>query len=345
MISKGKILWVDDEIELLRPHIIFLQERGFQVTPITNAEDALELIKKDSFDMVLLDEMLHGKDGLTALGEIKEQQPSLPVVMVTKNEEETLMEDAIGKKIDDYLTKPVNPSQVLLTCKKILESQKITGEHISRNYITEFNEISQSLHESLNWQDWISIYIRLAEWEVETDQRSELGLKQTLKDQTRACNVEFAKFIENNYPHWLNEAEDRPALSPDLIRKYVVPKLEEEKNVVFLVIDNLRLDQFLTIEPLLYSYFSVKKEYYYSILPTSTPFSRNAIFSGLYPSEIAERHPDFWLQSGDDEHSLNRYEHQLLDFHLEDLGIELKPGSKYGEAEFQFPKEWESSLS
>lgn len=329
MPSKGKILWVDDEIELLRSHVIFMQEKGYDVTGITNAEDAIALIQKEPFDLVLLDEMLHGKDGITALGEIKSLQPALPVVMVTKSEEETLMEDAIGSKIDDYLTKPVNPSQILLTCKKILEHKKITGERISRDYISEFNQISQALHGPLDWHAWTDIYMRLCEWELETDQHGGLGLKQTLSDQERECNVEFAKFVENHYPGWLQGEQDRPVLSTDLVKNYVAPKLQAGKHVVFLVVDNLRLDQFLTIEPLLYPYFSIQKDYYFSILPTATPFSRNAIFSGLFPGEIEKRYPELWATSDDDEHSLNRYEHQLLDLQLEDLGIRIKPDSKY----------------
>ncbi len=326
---KGKILWVDDEIELLRSHIMFLEEKGYSVRPCTNADDAIALIGQESFDMVLLDEMLHGKDGLTALGEIKESHPSLPVVMVTKSEEETLMEDAIGSKIDDYLTKPVNPSQILSTCKKILESSKIAGERISKDYTSGFNEISQMLFGPMGWQDWVSVYNRLCEWEIDTDQHSELGLKQTLRDQFRECNVEFGKFVENHYPQWLAGGTDAPTLSTELVQRYVVPHLQNGKKVVFLVIDNLRLDQMLTLEPLLYNYYKFQKDFYYSILPTATPFSRNAIFSGLFPSEIEKQRPELWTQAEDDEHSLNRYEHQLLDLQLEDLGIKLKPDSKY----------------
>ncbi|MFQ6113757.1 MAG: PglZ domain-containing protein, partial [bacterium] len=277
----------------------------------------------------LLDEMLHGKDGLTALGEMKEAFPSLPVVMLTKNEEESLMEDAIGSKIDDYLTKPVNPSQILSTCKKILESRKITGERISRDYISEFNEISQKLLGPLTWQDWIKIYSRLCDWEIETDQHRDTGLKQSLKDQEKQCNAEFGKFIENNYPGWINTEEDCPTLSTDLVKKYVRPLLEQDKNVVLLVIDNLRLDQWLTIESLLYPYYNVIRDVYFSILPTATPFSRNAIFSGLFASEIEERYPEIWSQGSEDDLSRNRYEHQLLDYQLEDLGLRLTPKTKY----------------
>src|SRR3990172_410959 len=247
MVSKGKIIWVDDEIELLRSHIIFMEERGYEIKRATNADDAIAFINQESFDMVLLDEMMCGKDGLTALAEIKENFPSLPVVMVTKSEEESLMEDAIGSKIDDYLTKPVNPSQILLTCKRILESTKIAGERISRDYITEFNEITQLLGNKINWQGWIKIYCRLCEWEIETDLHTELGLKQTLGDQNRDCNVEFAKFIESNYPFWLNGEEDAPILSNTLVKHFVIPHLKNGRNVVFFILDNLRLDQMLTI--------------------------------------------------------------------------------------------------
>ncbi|HEX9654121.1 MAG TPA: bifunctional response regulator/alkaline phosphatase family protein [bacterium] len=326
--SKGRILWVDDEIELLRSHILFLEERGYGITPVTNADDALALLSHQPFDLVLLDEMMHGKDGLTALVEIKDSYPSLPVVMVTKSEEEILMDDAIGSKIDDYLTKPVNPSQILSTCKKILERTKITGERISRDYISEFNQISQMLQRPLTWQDWMKIYAMLCEWVIATDQHRDLGLKQTLSDQLRECNVEFAKFIEKNYHQWLNSRPSSPTLSVDLVAKYLAPLLKENRNVVFIVIDNLRLDQWLTIESLLYPFFTTKKELYFSILPTATPYARNAVFSGLFPSEIEEHYPNFWIQD-DDEHSLNRNEHQLLDHQLETLGIRLKPESKY----------------
>jgi len=330
MSARFKVLWVDDEIELLRAHILFLEDKGYLVRPVTNADDAIAQIQNEQFDVVLLDEMMPGKDGLTALGEIKELQPSLPVVMVTKSEEESLMEDAIGSKIDDYLTKPVNPSQILLTLKKILEGTKITGARISRDYIAEFNEISTRLSGDLTWQDWIDIHMRLSEWEVETDRYSELGLKQTLSDQIKECNAEFGKFIEEHYPVWLTmNAPERPFLSTDVFRQFAAPHLGEDNNVVFFVIDNLRLDQWLTLEPLLQPYFQIQKDFHLSILPTATPFSRNAIFSGLFPAEIEKQHPDLWQFGDDDEHSLNRHEHQLLDRQLEKLGVNLKPGSRY----------------
>ncbi len=326
--SRSKILWVDDEIELLRPHILFLEERGYLVRPMTNADDALALIREERFDLVLLDESMPGKDGLTALAELKEFNPALPVVMVTKNEEERLMEEAIGSRIADYLTKPVNPSQILSTCKKILDARKITGARVSRDYIAEFNKISRKLYEPLRWEDWLEIYIPLSEWEVELDRHPNLGLRQTLADQKRECNAAFAKFIEQNYTSWLAE-QDSPVLSPGLVSKFVLPPLRENRRVVFLVIDNLRLDQWLTIEPLLREYFSIQREYYCSILPTATPYARNAIFAGLFPREIEQQLPQFWKMEKDDETSLNRFERELLEAQLKRLQVQLKPELKY----------------
>lgn len=325
---KYKILWVDDEIELLRPHILFLQERGYEVQPVTNGADALAYIAKTPFDLVLLDEQMPGMDGLAALQEMKELKPSLPVVMVTKSEEERVMEEAIGARIDDYLTKPVNPSQILLICKKLLEGKQIASQRFSRDYTEEFASISRMLYEKLAWQDWVDIYLRLSEWEVELDNHPELGLRQTLADQRRECNAEFGKFIEQHYARWLRD-EDRPKLSVDLVQRDVLPHLQKGARTVFLVIDNLRLDQWLVIEPLLYEFFDLEKSYYYSILPTATPYSRNAIFAGLYPLQIEHDHPDLWQGGDDEDTSRNRYERELLDRQLRRAGLALKPDLKY----------------
>lgn len=313
--TKRKVIWVDDEIELLKSHIIFLEERGYHITPVTTAEDALSLIQNDQFDLVLLDEMLNGMDGLTALSKIKDIMPSLPVIMITKNEEEMIMEEAIGSKIDDYLTKPVNPSQILLSCKKILEGTKIERERLSRDYVQKFNEVSQRVMNPMSPQDWIDIYVELTELEVELDRHPEVGLRETMLDQKRACNTEFGKFIERNYRNWL-ASKDRPVLSTDLIATYIVPLLQQRKNIIFIVVDNLRLDQWLTMEPLIYPYFRVNKSYYFSILPTATPYSRNAIFSGLFPYEFSQRYTDIWTKGIEDETSQNRYEHQLLTYQI-----------------------------
>ena len=326
--TKGRILWVDDEIELLRSHILLLSERGYSVDTATNGEDAIQMVKDRAFDLVLLDEMMAGLGGLRTLSRIKDIRPELPVVMITKNETEGLMEEAIGVKISDYLTKPVNPSQVLLACKKFLEGKKITGAHVSRDYIKEFNEITLALQTPLTAAEWTSIYTKLMDWSIEMDQHTELGLKQTLTDQIRECNVEFSKFVERNYRQWV-EGKNRPTLSIDIVDRYLIPQLKTEASVFFFVIDCLRMDQWMAMETVLREYFDITRDTYYSILPTATPYSRNAIFSGTFPDEIEVRFPEIWEQWEDDDNSRNRFEHQFLDALLERRKIQVKPDSKY----------------
>lgn len=327
---KGKILWVDDEIELLHPHILFLGQKGFAVETATNGDDAIIMVNKGGFDLVLLDEMMPGKGGLQTLSEIKSAFPGLPVVMVTKNEEESLMEDAIGGKISDYLTKPVNPSQVLLTCKKILEGKKIAGEYVSKDYTQEFQQISQALMNPLSYQEWIDLHVKMTNWELELDKHPDLGLQQLLSEQKRDCNVEFARFIERNYQTWLEKPEKRPSLSVDIAERYLLPKLNTGKSIFFFVIDCLRLDQWLIMEEVLREWYMINKEYYYSILPTATPYARNAIFSGLFPLDIQQRYGEYWTSDGnEDENSYNRFEPQLFEKLLERKRITVKPEAKY----------------
>ncbi len=327
--KKGNILWVDDEIELLRAHVLFLKEKGYAVETATNGEDAVEMVRSRPFDLVFLDEMMAGKGGLETLAEIKELSPQIPVVMITKNEEETLMEEAIGGKISDYLTKPVNPSQILLACKKFLEGKKIQSEQVSKDYVQEFSSVSRALSNPMNYQEWVDLYIKLVSWEMEFDLHPELGLHHMLGDQLRECNAEFSKFVERNYPLWLQQNGKKPLLSVDVVDKFVIPRLKDKKSVFFFVIDCMRLDQWLVMEQYLREYYTMEKEYYYSILPTATPYSRNAIFSGLFPAEIEQRFPEIWQQGEDDENSHNRYERQLLDKLLERRHIDLKPEPKY----------------
>jgi len=326
--TKGKILWADDEIDHLKSHILFLEERGYSITPVTNAEDAISLVKRKTFDLVLLDEMMTGMDGLEALSELKEITPSLPVIMITKSEEEDLMEEAIGGKIDEYLTKPVNPSQILSSCKRILEKKRIAQEKIARDYTAEFGEISSMIDGPMAPKDWIDIHIKLSERDIDLDAHPDLGLRQTLYDQRRACNLAFGKYIQKNYESWV-KGHERPFLSVDVVRETIVPMLKQGEHVLFVVIDNLRLDQWLMMEPLVYDFFSITRQYYFSILPTATPFSRNAIFAGLFPIEIQAKHPEFWKQNDEDETSRNRFEPQLLGAQLRRHGIELKQDLKY----------------
>jgi CheY-like chemotaxis protein len=327
--KKANILWIDDEIDLLRPHVLYLHDKGYDVETATNGEDAIEMVKEQAYDLVFLDEMMSGIGGLETLAEIKQLRPDVPVVMITKNEAESLMEEAIGGKISDYLTKPVNPSQILLTCKKFLEGRKITSEHVSRDYVQEFQKISSVLMSGPDSGDWIEVYRKLTEWEIELDDHPELGLGQTLADQKRECNVEFGKFIERNYRTWLEQNDKRPTLSVDVVEKFVIPALSDKRSVFFFVIDCLRLDQWLGMETMLRDLYDIKKQYYYSILPTATPYARNAIFSGLFPNQIEQRFPELWKKGEDDDNSRNRYERQLLDKLLERKRVALRPEPKY----------------
>lgn len=332
-VKQKKILWVDDEIELLRSHIIFLSEKGFDVDTVTNGEDAVNSVKENYYDLIFLDEMMAGMGGLETLGQIKDVNPNLPVVMITKSEEESLMNEAIGGKISDYLTKPVNPSQVLLVCKKILEGKKISGEYAAKDYLQDFNQISQALVNNLDYAEWIDLYIKLVNWDVELDSHTEIDLRQTLTDQKREANKEFSRFIEKNYKNWLlkeNEI-DTPFLTTKIVEKYVINHLKDSDNsVFFFVLDCLRLDQWQLMEQQLLEYFNIEKNYYYSILPTATPYARNSLFSGLFPSEIEKYYPDLW-QSGsdDDERSMNKYEKELLQLLLDRKKIKLKNELKY----------------
>jgi CheY-like chemotaxis protein len=329
---KGKILWVDDEIELLRPHIRFLLERGYDVETATNGSDAVAMIREDGFDLVFLDEMMAGMGGLETLAEIKEIRPNIPVVMVTKNEEESLMEEAIGDKISDYLIKPVNPSQVLMACKKFLEGKKIATAAVSRDYISEFNAIATALMDDLDFRQWIDIYTRIVQWGIELDAHPDISLRQMLSEQTRECNLAFGRYIERHYADWVAKEPakgNRPVLSPEVVDRYVIPRMQTGNPVVLFVIDCLRLDQWLVMEELLQEHFQVTRDHYFSILPTATPYSRNAIFSGSFPSDIELRYPELWEKSEDDENSRNKYEKQFLEKLLERRRIPLKKEPKY----------------
>jgi CheY-like chemotaxis protein len=308
---------------------MFLKQKGYNVKEATNGEDGVNLIKDNEFDLVFLDEMMTGMGGLQTLLEIKDIKPSLPVVMVTKNETESLMEDAIGNKISDYLIKPVNPTQLLLVCKKMLESKRLKGSQVSKDYIQEFNKISMAMMDNPGWEEWIDIHMKMTGWEIELDEHPELGLKQTIFDQKRDCNTEFSKYVEKNYLHWVNSATNRPTLSNEVVDKFVIPELSSNKSIFLFVVDCMRMDQWMVMEKYLYDYFRISKSYHYSILPTATPYSRNAIFSGLFPSEIEHHYPELWKRNDDEENSKNNFEREFLMKLLERRRIKLRNEVKY----------------
>ena len=325
--SRGKILWVDDEIELLKPHIILLEEKDYQISTASNGEDAIQMCLEAHYDLVFLDENMVGLSGLETLPKLKELDPAMPIVMVTKNEAESVMEEAIGSKIDDYLTKPVNPAQILLICKKFLEAKKIETAKFTQEYFQNFNQISQKIDNQNSWDEWVDIYQKLVKWSIETDKLTDENLSGMLNNQWRDANIEFSKYVENNYHDWIHEKnEDFPVMSPDVNDKFLAPELKEAKGPVFyIVVDCLRYDQWLMFENVLSEFFIMEKDFHCAILPTVTAYCRNSIFSGLYPIDIKKHYPQYWhVENAADEHSQNRYEEELLNTWIERRRINLK---------------------
>ena len=321
LIENITILWADDEIDLLKPHIIFLEEKGYKIITANNGVTALDLLDKYAVDLVFLDENMPGLSGLETLVQLKNIRPNLPVVMITKSEEESIMEDAIGSKISDYLIKPVNPNQILLSIKKNIDKQKLVSQKTTSAYQQEFAKISIDLNSELNFDGWVEIFRKITFWELELANSQEPSMKQILEMQKNEANAQFFKFIKNNYKQWINDPDSSPLLSHNLFKSKVAPFLSEQKTVFFIVIDNLRYDQWKVIEPLVLQYFRVEEEVLYSsILPTSTQYSRNAIFSGLTPLEIQEQHKDFWLDDNE-EGGKNNYEFELLKAQLNRLKL------------------------
>lgn len=327
--TRRRILWADDEIDLLRPHIRFLEQKGFAVTPVGSGEDALGELARGRFDVVLLDEMMPGLGGLGTLDVIKERELSVPVILVTKSEEESLMNEAIGRHITDYLIKPINPSQVFLACKRVLETSRIELDQSTRDYVGVMQRWQQTDLRRLDVGGWIEMANDVARWDVRLDGVAEEGLKQAHAGFRRSLNIEFGRFVEEQYPSWVRGAAGRPTMSTDVVEQAVAPHLRAGRRVVFILIDCMRLDQWFTLEPLLEELFEVDRRLYCSILPTATPYSRNAIFSGLTPAEIWKKHPDMWQEGGPTERTRNRYERELMELQLERLGLAADHAPKY----------------
>jgi len=321
--SEIKVLWVDDEIDLLKPHIIFLESRNYSVTTAQSGTEALQEIEKDSFDIVFLDENMPGLTGLETLAEIKENQANLPVVMITKSEEEYIMEEAIGAKIADYLIKPVNPNQILLSLKKNLDITRLVSEKTTSSYQQEFRKIAMDMSMINSHEEWAELYQKLVYWELELEDIEDSGMFEILESQKTEANTQFCKFIEKNYPSWFKNTDDAPTMSHTLFRDKIVPQLKDDQPTLLVVVDNLRLDQWRAFAPYLNGiYKNTKEDMFYSILPTATQYARNAIFSGLMPSEMQKLHPDYWLNDTDDG-GKNMYEKEFFAAQLSRLGLNL----------------------
>lgn len=315
--TNGLLLWVDDEIELLKAHIIFLEKKGYEVVTVSNGIDAIDKCKQTTFDLILLDEMMPGLTGLETLQQIKEISPATPVVMVTKSEEENIMDQAIGSKIADYLIKPVNPNQILLTLKKNIHKKQIVTEVTQTSYQQNFGNIAMQIMDSRTYNDWVDIYKRLVHWELELSSTSS-AMTETLQMQKEEANIGFAKYVKNNYMDWMTASGDteRPLMSPDIFKKKVFPLLNNGEKVFLIVIDNFRYDQWRIIAQEIGNLFDIDEEMYMSILPTATQYARNAIFSGLMPSKIAEMFPELWVDE-DEEDGKNLNEEPLIRTQIE----------------------------
>ena len=336
------ILWVDDEIDLLKPHILFLEQKDYNVTTCQSGTEALENIEEQNFDIVFLDENMPGLTGLETLAEIKEKKANLPVVMITKSEEEYIMEEAIGSKIADYLIKPVNPNQILLSLKKNLDHSRLVTEKTTSSYQQEFRKIAMDLSMINSYEEWVELYQKLIYWELELEDIDDPSMFEILESQKNEANLQFGKFIDKNYLGWFNSDEEAPILSHNLFKERVVPELSKDRPTLFVVIDNLRYDQWKAFEPIVTNYYKkIKEESYSSILPTATQYARNAIFSGLMPLEMEKQHPDLW-KNDTDEGGKNLFENEFLEAQLKRLRLEnikfeyhkissLKSGKKLAE--------------
>ncbi|MEG2819217.1 MAG: bifunctional response regulator/alkaline phosphatase family protein [Muribaculaceae bacterium] len=310
MINNEIILWADDEIDLLKPHIMFLKQKGYEVITVSNGRDALDCAEKRKFDLIILDENMPGISGLETLSQIKQSQPDVPVIMITKSEEENIMNQAIGNKIADYLIKPVNPNQILLSIKKNLHSNSLVSQKATIDYQQEFQKITALINDSYTIEDWYELYRKLVFWELELAS-ADTNMDELLKMQKIEANSAFAKFIKKNYESWI-KTDKHPLMSHEIMKTKVFPLLDNGEKVFFIVIDNFRLDQWRLIKPLLNDYFTIDDDdLFCSILPTATQYSRNAIFSGLMPIDIAKMFPDLWVDE-DEEEGKNLNESPLI---------------------------------
>jgi CheY-like chemotaxis protein len=325
MSQKFQILWADDEIDLLKPHVLFLEQKGYEITKVNSGIDAIEEVENKNFDVIFLDEMMPGMTGLETLQQIKQIRPQIPVVMITKSEEEHIMDDAIGGKIADYLIKPLNPSQIWLSVKKLLQNKQLIDSKTTQSYQQEFMQISLALDEARDHQDWAELYRKLTYWELQIDATENKNMLEVLENQKAEANSFFARFIKEQYLDWMVEKNpDKPMLSHQVMKNKVFPSISQGKPLFFIVIDNLRLDQWEDIEPLITPYFNIKeKETYYSILPTTTAFARNALFSGMMPSDMAKFYPKFWEDEDSDE-GKNNFEEEWIKINLEKNRVQGK---------------------
>lgn len=325
--SNAKILWVDDEVDMLKAHMMFLKQKGFEVSSASNGIDGLEMIKQETFDIVFLDEQMPGMDGLSVLAEIQVIAPNMPVIMITKSEEEHIMEGALGAQIADYLIKPVKPSQILLACKKILDNKRLITQSVNSGYQQDFRNIAMRFFDHNDYEDWVDIYKKLIFWEGKMEENEDKSMAEVLNNQLSEANTNFGRFVANEYLDWLHtkNKDDRPILSPDVMSETAFKCLDDGyDSVFFLLVDCLRYDQWKAFESMIAEFYYIERERaYYGILPTATQYSRNAIFAGLYPSQIAKRFSKHWLND-DQEGGKNRSEDVFLAANIKRHRLNIK---------------------
>ena len=321
------ILWADDEIDLLKPHILFLKERGYDVIPVTSGTEALDELddNPNGIDLVFLDENMPGLSGLDTLAQVKAKYPQVPVVMITKSEEEHIMDQALGGKISDYLIKPVNPNQILMAIKKHIDAGRLQSEHSTMGYQQQFREIGMALSSRMNHEERKQLYRKLVYWDLELSNTEDENIHNIFSSQRAEANQLFCKYYEQNYVDWLNSPNaDKPVLSTMVLREKLFPLLHDDRPTFLIVIDNFRYDQWKYLQPAIEKYLhTVEDDLYYSILPTTTQFARNAMFGGLMPSEIERKYPQYWVNE-DQEGYKNQYENELLDENLRRNGFNIK---------------------
>jgi len=330
---RANIIWIDDEIDHLKPHIISLKDKGYDVTPISNGWDGISSIEENDYDIVLLDHFMPGIDGIETLRRIKDIKIDLPVVMITKSEEEWLMDEAISEKVAEYLIKPVNPTQIFSACKRVLEKRKIIDEKTTGDYLKEFRSIEQILQQSLKIEDWWNLYNKLVNWQITFDNQKIYELEGILGEQIQTCNREFTHFIDDEYTNWLT-SKDRPTLSPDIIPQFCIPSLKNKEKVCLFVLDCLRYDHLVTILPELRNFFNIDMNFAVSILPTATPFARNAIFSGLFPDDLMNKYPKQRAILEDHGQHQNKFEEEFLGKLITNIGL--------GEKSVHYHKIWKA---
>ncbi|GHT75628.1 two-component system response regulator [Bacteroidia bacterium] len=315
--KKDRLLWADDEIDLLKPHVLFLEEKGYEVVTVCSGQDAVDCVRDETFDIIFLDENMPGLSGLETLAIIKETHPNVPVVMITKSEDEGIMNQAIGSKIADYLIKPVNPHQILLSIKKNLHKNRIITETATSGYQQEFMKIGMQINDSFTAEDWKEVYKKIVYWELELAE-SQTGMADLLRTQKVEANQVFGKFVRKNYEQWIIQPEnsDRPLMSPDIFKTQLFPLLDNDEQVFFVLIDNFRLDQWREVKDILAEFFTFQEDLYYSILPTATQYARNAIFSGLMPAQIEQMFPELWVDE-ESEEGKNLNEEPLIQTQIE----------------------------